>query len=80
MLQASTDETDRLGPEMPNGYGPGKEQLQAVVERLRVETARLRRENRELRATLDAHVTRARSTALFGPVEMTAGTCIGPRR
>jgi hypothetical protein len=51
-----------------------------VVERLRVETARLRRENRELRATLDAHVTRARSTALFGPVEMTAGTCIGPRR
>jgi regulator of replication initiation timing len=55
-------------------------QLRDRLEWLRAENERLRAENRELRATLDAHVTRARSTALFGPVEMSTGTCVGPRR
>ena len=54
--------------------------LRAELEDLRMQNQRLRRENRELRATLDAHVARARSTRLFGPIEMTAGTCVGPRR
>ncbi|HTX32727.1 MAG TPA: hypothetical protein VMD09_15195 [Solirubrobacteraceae bacterium] len=53
--------------------------LRNELERLQAENEHLRRENRELRSTLDAHVARARSTALFGPVEMTAGTSIGPR-
>lgn len=52
----------------------------AELERLRTENERLRRENQELRAVLDAHVARAGSTRLFGPVEITAGTCVGPRR
>jgi predicted nuclease with TOPRIM domain len=54
--------------------------LRAQLKRLRAENARLRAENRELRGALDAHVTRAASTALFGPVELSAGTCVGPRR
>jgi hypothetical protein len=37
-------------------------------------------ENRDLRATLDAYIARARSTAAFGPLEMTAGTRVGPSR
>jgi regulator of replication initiation timing len=60
---------------------PGfQEELRDQVARLLTENARLRRENRDLQATLDAYVARARSTALFGPVEMTAGTCAGARR
>jgi regulator of replication initiation timing len=52
----------------------------AQLKQLRAENARLRAENRELRGALDAHVTRAAATAVFGPVEMSAGTCVGPRR
>jgi regulator of replication initiation timing len=60
---------------------PGfQEELRDQVARLLTENARLRRENRDLQATLDAYVAPARSTALFGPVEMTAGTCAGARR
>lgn len=51
----------------------------AEVECLRAENERLRAENRRLRSALDAHVSRAGSVGLFGPVEMTAGTCVGPR-
>ncbi len=47
---------------------------------LRAENARLRSDNAGLRAALDAHVQRNRSTALYGPLEMTAGTSVGPRR
>jgi hypothetical protein len=47
---------------------------------LRDENARLRSQIRDLRAALDAHLARSRSTHLYGPVEMTAGTCVGPRR
>jgi hypothetical protein len=54
--------------------------LQDRIDRLRGENERLRSENRELRAALDAHVARARSTTLFGPLELSAGTCVGPRR
>lgn len=54
--------------------------LRDQLRRLRLENQRLRRENRELRATLDTHISRARSARLFGPVEMTAGTSVGPRR
>ena len=50
------------------------------LELLLTENARLRSENRDLQAALDAYVARAQSTALFGPVEMTAGTCAGARR
>ena len=44
---------------------------------LRLENAQLREENRHLRSALDSYIARARSTALFGPIEMTAGTCVG---
>jgi cell division protein FtsB len=54
--------------------------LRAENERLRSENERVRAQNRELRTALDAHVARARSTALFGPLELSAGTCVGPRR
>jgi hypothetical protein len=50
------------------------------LQSLRSENDRLRGENRQLRVALDAHVARARSTYVWGPVEMTAGTCVGPRR
>jgi uncharacterized protein YlxW (UPF0749 family) len=40
----------------------------------------LQQEIRDLRATLDAYIRRAQSTSLYGPLEMTAGTCVGPRR
>ena len=55
-------------------------QLQEEAQRLRTENERLRSENRHLRAAVDAHVRRAQSTALFGPIELSAGTCTGPRR
>jgi predicted nuclease with TOPRIM domain len=48
--------------------------------RLRGENERLRDENEHLRTLLDAHVTRANSQSLFGPLELTAGTCVVPRR
>jgi hypothetical protein len=54
--------------------------LRAENRRLRSENERLRAENRRLHATLATYVNRARSTAVYGPVEMTAGTCVGPRR
>ena len=53
-------------------------ELRCELTRLRAENARLRRENRDLRAALDAHVARASSTALYGALELTAGTCVGP--
>jgi hypothetical protein len=54
--------------------------MRQELERLREENVRLRDENRHLRAALDAHVARAGSSSLFGPIEMSAGTCVGPRR
>jgi hypothetical protein len=48
--------------------------------RLRAENARLRRENQDLRLALKAHIARNASTARNGSLEMTAGTCVGPRR
>lgn len=54
--------------------------LRARLQRLQAENRRLRAENRRLRASLDAHVNRSRSTRLFGPLELTAGTCAGPGR
>lgn len=66
--------------ERPPDHPAERVQVRDELERLHVENERLRTENYRLRAALDAHVTRARSTALFGPMEMTAGTCIGPRR
>jgi len=55
-------------------------QLHEQLERLRAENARLWRQNQHLRTALDAHIARARSAALYGPLELTAGTCVGPRR
>lgn len=54
--------------------------LRAEAARLRAENERLRGENRDLRLMLDTHVARAGSAPLFGPLELTAGTCVGPRR
>jgi regulator of replication initiation timing len=54
--------------------------LRNQLEQLQGENKRLRSENQQLRAALDAHVARAASAAAFGPLEMTAGTCVGPRR
>ncbi len=64
-----------------------KAHLRGEVERVRKELARLRRENDHLRGenehlrhALDAHLARSASAGLYGPLEMTAGTCVGPRR
>jgi len=54
--------------------------MRAENDRLREENQAIRRRNAELRSALDAHISRARSTTLFGPLELTAGTCVGPRR
>ena len=54
--------------------------LRSELERLRVENWRLRGEVSDLRMTLDAYTARLGSTAAYGPLEMTAGTCVGPRR
>jgi FtsZ-binding cell division protein ZapB len=54
--------------------------LRAETDRLRVHNADLRRQNRQLHTELDAHVARAQQTGLFGPLELSAGTCVGPRR
>ena len=80
---------DMLDTTIQNGHGPSArdaalriecERLRIEYEQLRIECERLRAENRHLRATLDGHVARAASTRLFGPLEMTAGTAVGPRR
>lgn len=55
-------------------------ELRERLDHLRAENARLRAENRDLRAAVDAHVRRASCPGLFGPLEMTAGTSVGPRR
>lgn len=54
--------------------------LRDELMRLQAENARLRSENRDLRLALDAHVARIASSPAYGPLEMTAGTCVGPRR
>ena len=58
----------------------GARERPGELARLRAENARLRSEIAELRAALDSHIARSSSTHLYGPVEMTAGTCVGPRR
>jgi len=55
-------------------------ELRDELMRLRAENAHLRRENQDLRLALDAHIARSASTATHGSLEMTAGTCVGPRR
>jgi hypothetical protein len=54
------------------------DELRDELDRARAENARLRSQNRDLRAALDAHVRRAGSTTLYGPMELSAGTCVGP--
>ncbi len=54
--------------------------LQRENAKLWAENTRLRSSNRELRATADAYVRRVQAASLFGPVELTAGTSIGPLR
>lgn len=66
--------------ELSGGLQAQLRSLQAENDRLRASNQRLSTENHALRAALDAHVRRARSAALFGPLELTAGTCVGPRR
>ena len=66
-----------------NGISASRNQVQEMrdeLARLRAENAELRRNNRELRLMIDAHLARRAASPLYGPVEMTAGTCIGPRR
>jgi hypothetical protein len=55
-------------------------EMRDELVRLRAENVRLRGQNRELRFALDAHIARSSSTATHGSLEMTAGTCVGPRR
>lgn len=54
--------------------------LRVDLNHLRTENARLREQNRELRIALDNHIARMSSAALYGPLELTAGTSVGPRR
>ena len=72
MLEAPT--------QTPHAVQAETAQRREQLERLRADNDRLRAENRHLRAALDAHVRRVTSTSLFGPLEMTAGTSVGPRR
>lgn len=53
-------------------------QLREQVDRLRVRIDELSRDNQRLRASLDTYVRRAQLSRLFGPLEMTAGTHVGP--
>lgn len=55
-------------------------ELRDQLERLQVENERLRSQLLDLRAALDAHLARVASTPMYGSPEMTAGTCVGPRR
>jgi hypothetical protein len=54
--------------------------MRADLARLRAENARLRSENQKLRDALDARVPRSNSPRRFAPVELTAGTSVGPWR
>ncbi|MBV8953650.1 MAG: hypothetical protein JO153_04235 [Solirubrobacterales bacterium] len=74
--------TDMLGTvvDSPPGSYAENPQLRDEVQRLQVENARLREENQRLREALDSHISRDASAPLYGPREMTAGTCVGPRR
>jgi hypothetical protein len=55
-------------------------ELRDQLARVSAENARLRGENHDLRAALDAHIGRACSVPLYGSLELTAGTSVGPRR
>lgn len=66
--------------ETPRGAHVEIAHLRDQLERLRTENDRLRSENHHLSSAVDAHVARAASTHLYGPLELTAGTCVGPRR
>lgn len=72
MLSAPTEDQQRIDADSAR--------LREQIECLRAEVAELRSENRRLRSALDAHIARAGSPSLFGPLELTAGTCVGPRR
>lgn len=67
-------------PHSQTSARPENSRLREELKRLRAENERLRAENQALRSTLDAHIARGRSTSLFGPLEMSAGTSVGPRR
>lgn len=54
--------------------------LRGAIAALLAENARLRGQNRDLRAALDAHIARTSSSRLYGPVELSPGTCVGPHR
>jgi hypothetical protein len=54
--------------------------LRDHLKRLQAENVRLGAENRYLRGALDAHIRRACSTSIFGPLELTPGTCVGPHQ
>lgn len=54
--------------------------LRHRIEHLEADIASLRDENAHLRQALDAHIARIGSTRVFGLVELTAGTSVGPRR
>jgi hypothetical protein len=66
------DQLDRLRAE--------NDRLRAENDRLRADNDRLLAENRNVRATLEAHIRRGGSAALYGPLELTARTCVGPPR
>lgn len=55
-------------------------QLLIQLERMRTENRRLHGVIHDLSIALDIYIARAASTPVYGPVELTAGTCIGPGR
>lgn len=73
----------------PNGTVDGAElkRLRGEVARLREqnhqlrnEVARLRGEKHRVQRTLDTYIARVSCPSMFGPLELSAGTCVGPRR
>ena len=54
--------------------------LREQNHQLRNEVARLRGEKHRVQRTLDTYISRASCPSAFGPLELSAGTCVGPRR
>lgn len=72
-------ELDRLSTENIR-LRAANEELRAANAELRQKNLQLLDERRTLQAIVDSHVVRAQRAPLFGPLELTAGTAVGPCR